>query len=972
MKRGVWIAIVVGVAIAITGSTAFWAKHQSGAETNPSNIRVSQSESRVFKTISLENGLSIVLVSDVSVDNAAAALNVFSGSWSDPSDAQGLAHFLEHMLFLGTEKFPGVDSYQSFIKQNGGSQNAYTDTENTVYYFDIKADQLEAALDRFSQFFISPLLTPDYIERERNVVHSEYTASLQNDGRRIADVKREITNPNHPSSQLTVGTLETLNTPNIEEQLQTFFREHYVGSNMSLAVYGPQDIATLESWVKNYFNGVRNVKTEPAVFTMDQFAQSKLPMLVEIKPRRDMRRLQLEFPIAGTAEHYATKPTQFISHLLGHESTGSLLSILKTNGWADNLTVNGGRLTHSNTTFSVSIDLTKAGLKAWEDISELTFSYLELIRQQGVQDWIFEEQKTINEMAFQYAEKAAPRSTVISLAERLRYYPPEEILSGPYQLSVLDTENINQVLTQLKPDNALVLLIHPEAKTTATSQYYKTPYQQQNLTGETVANWRTVAVDNRLSLPNPNPFIPTQLDVIPLAKEASSLYKFTPQLIFQDQFKTVWFEQDDEFRTPKVDIHLLLKTNTANQSTEQAVAMNLYLKLINDALNEIRYEAGIAGSGYSIHLSQRGIQIRLYGYADKVSLLLEALVIELVDHTISPERFATQKEELLRQLSNSSEASVASQLNRQLQEWMLSNAFSIETQIAALKKLTPASLTNHRDQWWENVHLEFLIHGNMITEDALVLAERVDAVIPQQRFESPSRQVAALPQKNFIDQVTVDHPDSAFLQYYQGESSSLRDRALFGLLADTIEAPYFAELRTKEQLGYIVLAHAYPLDGLPGLMLYVQSPNTNPALLQLYSNRFLNRFAQELSSMSDEQFTAHKEGLMSRLTEPEKNLYELSSRYWSNILTGNENFNTRSRIAEEVRKISLDGFKRFYQNQIIGDFKKTLTLHHVGRSMTSQYDEHKKSLTDYRLLTSPKQWTNDVRWVEPTFNNLTD
>ena len=100
-------------------------------------------------------------------------MNVHVGASSDPESIPGLAHFNEHMLFLGTEKYPEEDSFETFLSTNGGSSNAFTDSENTCYYFDMTADndkRLGEGLDRFSSFFTSPLFTEAATGRELNAI----------------------------------------------------------------------------------------------------------------------------------------------------------------------------------------------------------------------------------------------------------------------------------------------------------------------------------------------------------------------------------------------------------------------------------------------------------------------------------------------------------------------------------------------------------------------------------------------------------------------------------------------------------------------------------------------------------------------------------------------------------------------------------------------------------------------------------
>ena len=98
---------------------------------------------------------------------------------ADPAEAQGLAHFLEHMLFMGTEKYPEENQYSAFLSAHGGYSNAYTAQENTVYYFDVNTAHFEEALDLFASFFTCPLFTEGSTGREINAVDSENSKNLQ-------------------------------------------------------------------------------------------------------------------------------------------------------------------------------------------------------------------------------------------------------------------------------------------------------------------------------------------------------------------------------------------------------------------------------------------------------------------------------------------------------------------------------------------------------------------------------------------------------------------------------------------------------------------------------------------------------------------------------------------------------------------------------------------------------------------------
>ena len=210
---------------------------------------IPETDNRAYRFLQLENDLQVLLISDAEADKAAAALSVSVGSAQDPVQRAGLAHFLEHMLFLGTDQFPDPGEYQAYISAHGGAHNAYTAYEETNYFFDIDVGYLDGALQRFSRFFVAPLFNEQYVEREKNAVHSEYMAKIKDDYRRRQDALREIVNSSHPASQFSVGSLDTLaDRPErtVRQDLLDFYQRHYSANRMTLAVIAPFDLEQLE------------------------------------------------------------------------------------------------------------------------------------------------------------------------------------------------------------------------------------------------------------------------------------------------------------------------------------------------------------------------------------------------------------------------------------------------------------------------------------------------------------------------------------------------------------------------------------------------------------------------------------------------------------------------------------------------------------------------------------------------------
>ena len=138
------------------------------------NIVKSKCDSREYRFLQLDNKLRVMLIHDPEADKSAASLDVKVGCSLDPKPLYGTAHFLEHMLFQGTEKYPRENEYSEYMQNHGGYNNAYTSLTDTNYHFECSNPGFEEGLDRMSQFFICPSFSEASAEKEVKAVDSEY------------------------------------------------------------------------------------------------------------------------------------------------------------------------------------------------------------------------------------------------------------------------------------------------------------------------------------------------------------------------------------------------------------------------------------------------------------------------------------------------------------------------------------------------------------------------------------------------------------------------------------------------------------------------------------------------------------------------------------------------------------------------------------------------------------------------------
>jgi insulysin len=274
------------------------------------NITKSEEDTRLYRGFSLKNGIKVLLISDSTTDKSACCLSTEIGHLSDPSNLPGLAHFTEHMLFLGTKKFPNENEYSSFLSKNGGSSNAATYPDLTKYYFDVMPEKLEDALDRFSQFFIAPLFTESATQREINAVHSEHEKNLATDVWRIRQVHKSLANPNHPYSKFGTGNKETLmdipkkNGIDTRMELIKFHDKHYSSNIMTLAIFGKESLDELEALAVKYFSGIENKNVELPKWSDDLYNDDQKNTKTYIVPVKDSRTLTISFQIPDLDEHF--------------------------------------------------------------------------------------------------------------------------------------------------------------------------------------------------------------------------------------------------------------------------------------------------------------------------------------------------------------------------------------------------------------------------------------------------------------------------------------------------------------------------------------------------------------------------------------------------------------------------------------------------------------------------------------------
>jgi len=895
------------------------------------DIITSPLEHRAFRPLTLDNGLRAVLVSDPMADKAAVSLNVAAGSNANPDDRPGLAHFLEHMLFLGTEKYPEADSYQQFISSHGGSHNAFTAYEDTNYFFDVEATALPQAIDRFAQFFIAPLFTPEYVDRERHAVHSEYQAKRRDDGRRLFEAAKQVMNPEHHFSRFMVGSLDTLSNiddSKIRDELIAFYQQYYSANLMTLAVVGPQPLDELEQLVRQHFRAIENRQAQPFVDQVALYPDDLLPAQLNIQTLRETRTLSLSFPIPATREHWQQKPLHYIASLIGYEGEGSLLAFLKARGMARGLAAYPALDLPKQAMFRIDIDLTDAGWNRIDDVTAWTFSFIDTLRQQGISAELYEEERRLADIQFRFAQPGQPTHEAMRLSQALRHYPAEYLLKADYHLGQFDADLIQRYLDPLTPDNLLLTLASQTLDTNQVEPRYDTAYSINTIDDERLERWRQPPADAQLHVRQANPFIPTRLELIESAAQTQ------PQAVWSKPGAVLWYLPDAEFQRPKADFYFTLLSPVANQSAEYALLADLYTRMVEDQLNGTLYDAGLASLSVNLQAHLRGLSLKLSGFSDKQPELLDAVLQVMRAPDMDQARFQRIKTQLREQIENGFQEKPYNRAFNHLYEHLL-GIWSPEQKLAVLQELTLNDLAATYPRLLQPAELRLFAHGNLTQDTAIRMAAGVRTQLQptDQGWQAERPHVLTLPAgEPLIDSFDTEHNDASTLLYLQGPDDSLKTRAGVALLSEILSTPFYSQLRTEKQYGYIVFANFMPVRERAGMALVVQSPNTDPFTLASEYSAFLEQMAEQIATMEAPVLERYKQSLLARINQRDTDLNARTGRFWRELDRGNVAFDTRQQLSQHTLALSREDLTRLLETLL----KRQLLIRNFGDTVAPE------------------------------------
>ncbi len=961
---------------------------------------------REYKVITLPNDLQCLLIHDKDADKSAASLSVKVGFHQDPVDRPGLAHFLEHMLFLGTEKYPNEDEYANYITENAGTRNAFTSAYETNYFFDCSNQAYNGALDRFSKFFICPLFTEACSGREINAVNSEHEKNILQDNWRQNQLFRSTSKENHIFNRFGTGSKLTLENPTIRSDLLNFHQQYYSANLMKAVLYGKESLETLEEWAREYFSLIKNTsKAVPKVAEIP-FDSSNLGSFWKILPIKDKDTLDLTWVMEDFEPFYKNNPAKYLSHLIGHEGANSLLSYLMDEGLATGLSSGYSPEREIFSAFCVVVELTKKGLANYEKVCEIVFGYINMLKKKGVQNWIFEELKKVVKFQFDFKDKEKPIGYVSAIATKMHFYPVQDVLRANYLNESFEPELISKAINGLGLDNLRIHLISKsvEKDCNLTEKWYGQKYSTEKFTPELRKRLDESQVPPSsklgkvLDLPEPNEFIPQNFEIF--AKDLSSLPKY-PEKVYESEIMESYFKQDNTFNKPKVSVTVKAYCNDLGfgYNPKTFSLWGFWLQLFEESLREINYQAQMAQLHVGVAFdtaSVNGLKFLIFGYNDSIDKICIDVFKKFRDFDPSKMRddFENFKEKAKEQQRNFVTTPPYLQAINMATTFFHCGSGTLnlpEVTLDILEGITFKDVLNFHEGFFKTMRFEGLFVGNLTKEKAIETTKHIEEILSKMRPHNKVLPKEAIPEFRQIDiepnstsfyerilpkiEGQDQESNSSLVNYYQLDQLTHEKKMLMFILGNYIKSPCFNVLRTEEQLGYIVHSAYYPYRDVLGFLILIQSNVKSSHFLSQRIAAFLEKTKEKIEAITDEEFQKYVESVRASLLEKELSVLQEAERYWSEILTHKylwERKEIQLRLLETLKKEQLiDLYNKIFFTQ-----RKQLEFHIVSQNHIAENEqiraEREKTEKKFYAVYSPEELRKRFSLYPDFFSPLFD
>jgi insulysin len=890
-------------------------------KNNSNIIKKSNNDYRDYEWYVLDNELKVIIVTDKLSKLCGALLNIGVGSIHDTYD--GMAHFLEHMVFMGSKKYPNESNFMDSVGKNGGITNAMTADTDTTYYFGIGSQKYLDVLDMFSGFFIEPLLRQDGIEREVNAVDSESKKNLLDDMWIFQEMIKATMNTNHPINHFTCGNKDTLKGDDLRDKVKEFFDKYYSSNIMHLILFVNNDIdkSILMKQVQDTFGQIKNRNVQIDKKYGDILNPNNF---IRYIPNKDIDSLSICFEVPALTDNILYSPYHLLEYILSSKAKNSLFKIYEQCGFI--------------------IEAAIGDMFYYED--KILYFYKIILTENANND---KNIYRIIEIFFDYIKSISKSKKLKSIYDTLLIQDRRDF-DIPSHDNVVDTMmNFHHLLTKnIKPDNLLDLdlhrpkfeqieplikemfrnikicnscIIHSSRKFKLTNpnenKIFKTKYVIEKIQPIKFNN-------NSYDIIDKNKFITDQVNII----KGNDMYPYIYPEIINNKY-IFGYNFNSSFKTPHVYIYASLEIPDLLNSAQIYAETMLFLDSIYSANSDIISELDDANYSIGISLSTNILYISIKADNNNIMNILD--IFNCIYSCEDDKSFESTKNKLQKVYNSFENEQPIKKIGNLISKSLLKTFFTPYDLLPHINK-TFNECKNTYKKISKSSQTTIIVSGNIDKDVSIQIADKLYSYLNieielEDELENNLKQIK-YPYIQKYKNKNKEEKNNLFTLTYkitnsQKGTDGWYNNVAFVFLLNAISSnQYFNSLRTKDQLGYIVNTKIVYIGRnnykMCGLRFLVQSPSKdNEFLFKRTQNFIKNELNLYIRNLTNEDLQEYKTGEISGLLDKFNNLEELNLYISVQIFDRSFIFDYKNELIKYIETFDNTKFIKYYENLIL-------------------------------------------------------
>jgi insulysin len=890
---------------------------QTVVDKNPLKILTPSLKNIETRKLILSNEIEVFLISDAEARQSSAAMAVNVGQWNDPEAYPGMAHFCEHMLFMGSKKYPNENYFTQLIHDHGGTNNAYTKTDRTVYMYSIDNDYLDLSLDVFSRFFIDPLLSENCIDRELLAVNQEYNKNRENDNWRGWYIFKTEGNPSHPNARDGCGNQNTLKIIG-RDNLEKWYKEHYKSNGMHLVVYSNKDLDTLTALVEKCFCEVEHSKETTAPIPYKKISSpNQEGHMTYIEPVKDLKTLTIAWEIpAGYASDLDKKTYSLIAYALSHRMKGGLYYQLKKEGLIEELSSDSWHLSKNHLLLSINMELTAEGVQKTDHILYTFFQGLNKLKQSNLPSHIYDDLKSVLTTSYKWQSRKNPFEITKICADSM---VDEPLATFPYKsvmITDFDLKTSRELLSYLTPYNAMYSLTAPADAShriaTKSEKWMGAKFSTSKMSEDLLHSFANASLHKDIGLPNPNPYISKHQDLLCMSQTEHLL---DPVLIASEESATCYYWQDTHYLVPKSQIFIRIKSPEINDSAKSICLNDLFATYLSNQMASLISEGVFADIKTKIYAAELGLNLTVSGYDDKIGSYMMSFLSGLKSAYPTATDFSLIKEQMLSECKSEASDMPYLQAMNLMASIITNTTLDQQTRLKTLESITLEDFQRFQKSIFEENFLKVFISGNIDKEGALLHFSEIKGTLSAKPYNTQSHYTSSYrpfySQTSMPKKVTVESStsgNSTVLLIDEGDFSYDK-YASSKIFSTIIKEAFFSELRSKQQTGYITGSVGKELNGKMLQYFIVQSTTHYPEELLARYELFLENYSKSMEhNISKDRFEKIKSSIIKNIALPTEDLETYARERFELAYTYDAEFDRGQKLISALEQLTYETF----------------------------------------------------------------